>query len=194
MYFNLLVEGYVDEALARKLVAHCGHDSGITYGIKGWTYIEAKAKAFDQSCYGQGLLTLVDLMDTKRECPTVVVETWVPDRNPLHVFRVVVQEAESWILADRESISEYLAVPINKIPARPEELEDPKRSLINLARTSRRKAVREALVPVDGTSASEGPLYSSEITKYIAQKWSPERASDQAPSLARCIFRLKEIV
>lgn len=194
MYFNLLVEGYVDEALAQKLVSHCGHQSGSTFGIKGWTYIQSKAKSFDQACFGQGLLTLVDLMDTKLLCPSLVVSEWVPDRNPLHIFRVVLREVESWILADRESIAEYLAVPVAKIPLLPEALDDPKRSLINLARTSRRKTVREALVPADGTSASEGPLYSSEIIKYIAEKWDPERASEQAPSLAKSIYRLKEIV
>jgi hypothetical protein len=195
MYFNFLVEGYVDEALAKKLIHHCGHHhSGVTYGIKGWTYIQAKAKAFDQTCHGVGLLTLVDLMDTKEVCPSVVLNDWVPNRNPLHIFRVVIREAESWILADRESIAEFLAVPVVKIPDSPEELDDPKRSLINLARTSRRKAIREALVPKDGTSASEGPLYSSEITKYIAEKWDPRRASARAPSLAKSIDRLIQVI
>ena len=195
MYFNLLVEGYVDEALAKKVISSCGHcHSGVTYGIKGWTYIQAKAKSFDQTCFGVGLLTLVDLMDTKEECPSVVLNDWVPNRNPLHIFRVVIREAESWILADRESIAEFLAVPLVKIPASPEELDDPKRSLINLARTSRKKAIREALVPRDGTSASEGPLYSSEITKYIEEQWDPQRASAHASSLAKSILRLRQVV
>ncbi len=193
MYFNLLVEGYVDEALASKLISHCGHESGITFGIKGWTYIHSKAKSFDQSCHGQGLLTLVDLMDTREQCPSVVVNAWVPNRSPHHVFRVVMREAESWVLADRDSIAEFLGIPIAKIPFAPEDLEDPKRTLINLARTSRRKTVRDALVPADNTSASEGPLYTSEITKYIAERWNPEKASAQAPSLARAITRLKEL-
>lgn len=37
MYFNLLVEGYVDEAVAQRLLQDCGHEPGITYGKKAGT-------------------------------------------------------------------------------------------------------------------------------------------------------------
>lgn len=193
MLFNLLVEGYVDEAVAIRLLLHCGHNAGATFGIKGWSYIQQKAAAFDLGCRGQGLLTLVDRMDTREPCPVVVVQTWVPHRNPFHLFRVVVREIESWILADRESVSNFLAIPLAKISMDPEALDDPKRTLINLARGSRKRAIRDALVPVEGASASEGPLYSSEIIRFVAEQWSPERACQHSPGLEKCVARLNEL-
>jgi hypothetical protein len=58
MLCHILVEGYVDEALARKLLQSCQHEAGVTYGKKGWTYIQQKAQAFDKTCVTSGLLTL----------------------------------------------------------------------------------------------------------------------------------------
>lgn len=59
MYFNLLVEGYVDEAVAQRLLQDCGHESGVTYGKKGWNYIQQRIGSFDRAAGVHGLLTVV---------------------------------------------------------------------------------------------------------------------------------------
>lgn len=193
MRVNLLVEGYVDEAVGRRLLDVCGHEAGATYGKKGWTYIQQKVQAFDKSCAAQGLLTLVDSMDTGLDCAPSIIRAWIPRRSHKHIFRLVTREIESWILADREAIASFLGVSLAKIPHHPELLPDPKQALINLARGSRRKAIRDALVPVQGYSASEGPLYSSEMGKFVAETWRPEEATANAASLEKCIARLREL-
>jgi len=193
MLFNLLVEGHVDEAVARRLLRHCGHDAGVTYGGKGWKYVEQKVAAFDRSCSGQGLFTLVDFMDTGKRCPTEVLRHWLPQRAATHVFRVVVREIESWILADRPAIARLLSLPLAKIPLAPEELDDPKQTLIQLARGSRLKTIRETLVPIAGYAASEGPLYAAEIARFVGEKWNPDTARRQSASLDKCILRLNQL-
>jgi hypothetical protein len=193
MYFNLLVEGYVDEAVALKLLQTYGHEPGVCYGRKGWTYIEQKIMAFDRTCGVQGLFTLIDFMDTGKDCPAAVVRDWLPQRSRLHVFRVVVREIESWILADRQAIARFLSVPVIKVPLDAESLADPKQAIINLARTSRSKAIREALVPRPGYTAGEGPLYSSEVLRFVREIWNPETARQHSASLNRCIDRLIEV-
>lgn len=193
MLVHCLVEGFVDEAVARRLLAISGHQAGVTYGIKGWTYIAQKASDFDRACVNQGLLTLVDFMDTGETCPPAVVRSWVPHRSRLHVFRVVENEIEAWILADREGVAKFLGVALSKIPLTPEKLADPKQYLINVARSSRQRAIREGLVPQQGYSASEGPLYSSEISRFVATDWDAENARRYAPSLDKCLIRLTQL-
>ena len=193
MQLNLLVEGFVDEAVAHRLLRACGHEPGTTFGKKGCNYIQKKAKAFDLACGSTALLTLVDFMDTRLDCPGAVVRAWLPNGHPSHVFRVVVREIESWILADREAIASFLGIPMAKVPSQPELIPDPKLALINLARLSKRPAIRSALVPPLGYASSEGPLYSSEIARFVGEHWSPERARSQAPSLEKCLLRLAQL-
>ncbi len=193
MLVNLLVEGFVDEAVARRLLCTSGHDPGTTFGKKGWTYIQKKAGAFDLACGSSALLTLVDFMDTKLECPVAVVQEWLPRRRQMHVFRVVVREIESWILADRVAIASFLGIPLAKVPLQPELLSDPKLALINLARSSKRSAIRAALIPPSGYAVSEGPLYSSEIIRFVNEFWSPERAREQSVSLDKCLLSLMQL-
>ena len=196
MVVNILVEGHVDEAVAWRLVDACGHQRGMTFGKRGWTYIQQKAQSFDRSCATTGLLAMVDFMDTKKPCAPAIVQDWLAHRHRLHVFRVVVREIESWVMADREAVARFLAVPVSKIPRFPELLDDPKRSLINLARHSRRKVIRQALVPAGGMAghaASEGPLYSSELAGFVTNCWQPQRARECAPSLDTCLQRLSDL-
>lgn len=193
MRMNLLVEGLLDEAIAVSLLSHTGHETGVTFGKKGWTYIERRVQAFDRACGSDGLLTLVDFMDTKMNCPATILDTWIPNRNPRHLFRVVIREIESWILADRAAIADFLRVPLAKVPTQPELLVDPKLTLINLARTSRSRSIRTGLVPREGYAASEGPLYSSEMTRFVNDHWSAPVAALQSASLSKCIERLRQL-
>lgn len=193
MLVHLLVEGFVDEALGLRLLHLCGHEAGATFGKKGWTFIAEKASVYDKSCVAHGLLTLVDFMDTAEECAPAVVKSWLPHRSSRHIFRVVLREIESWILADREGISTFLGVHISKIPMNPELLPDPKQFLINLARTSRKRSVRRDLVPEQGYSSSEGPLYSSEVSRFVTTHWNAANAREHSESLDRCITRLMQL-
>lgn len=193
MYFNLLVEGYVDEAVAQRLLQDCGHESGVTYGKKGWNYIQQRIGSFDRAAGVHGLLTLVDFMDTGKSCPPAVVHDWLPQRAATHLFRVAVREIESWILADRKGVARFLEVPLVKIPRDVEALADPKQALVNLARSSRSRVIREALVPRTGYTAVEGPLYSSEVARFVRLNWNHDAARLQSDSLHRCIHRLLEL-
>lgn len=190
MRVNVLVEGNVDDAIARKIIEVTGHEAGLGFGKKGWTYIRDRVATFDRACRVDGLCTLVDFMDTQMACAPSVVREWLPNRDENHIFRVVVNEIESWVMADRAGVAGFLNVPLSKIPHNPEGEPDPKLTLINLARTSRSRAVREALVPRVGKSASEGPLYTSELVRFVQNSWDPLAARVVAPSLDRALDRL----
>ena len=187
---NAIVEGFVDEAVSVRLISETGHILGAIYGKRGSGYIHRKLSAFNQSAQGLQYLALVDLMDTGIDCAPIVVQAWLPHPNAGMIFRVAVREIESWLLADREGIAEFLAIRTSRIPHFPEREDDPKRTLVNLARRSRRRSIREALVPKAGSSAATGRLYVSEMCRFIEAQWDVTRARMNSPSLDGSLHRL----
>jgi len=195
MIVDVLVEGPADEAVARKLIGVCGHQSGVVYGKKGQGYIQAKAVGFNiRAQYGSPILALVDLMDTRLECAAKVGTLWLGDRRSQRMLlRVVVRELESWLLADGDGIADWLGVSSALVRTDPEALDDPKQTLVNLARRSRRRHVHEAIVPAPGLSGAVGPGYVASVQEFIDRRWSVEAAASRAPSLRRCLVRLREL-
>ena len=186
-YLSLLVEGRLDEAVGRRIVERGGDTVQTVYGKKGVNYIKRKISGFNDAARAIPILALVDLMDTNSDCPKQVLETWVPHRHENMLFRIVVQEVESWIMADRVGIATFLAIPRNRVPVMPEQLQDPKRTLIELARRSRSGRIRRLLVPDQGSTAIEGPAYTSELERFVRDSWDLDAAIQRSPSLGRCV-------
>jgi hypothetical protein len=108
-------------------------------------------------------------------------------------LRVVVREVESWLLADREGLARFLGVAQTLIPKDPESLPDPKAAMISLARRSRRREVRDDMVPRPGSGRPIGPAYPARLIEFAANVWTPETAADRSDSLKRalrCLTRL----
>ncbi len=193
MVIDILVEGPLDEAVARRLIHHTGHQAGTTFGKQGVSYLRQKVAGFNvRASYGNPMLMLVDFMDTGLDCPPAVLPAWLPNRSSKLLLRVVVNEIESWLLADHLGIGSLLGISGAVVPDDPERLADPKQTLVNLARRSRRKAA-QALVPQQGISAVVGPGYVSEMQAFVAQRWNIEAARRRAASLDRCLLRLAEL-
>lgn len=181
----------MDEAAAFKLINAAGHSPGVCYGKKGCGYIKTKIQGFNRAAQSTCYLTLVDLMDTEFSCPPEGIAAWVPRLDPNMLFRVVVPELESWLLADRRNIADFLSVSLVRIPENPEEIQNPKRELVNIARRSRNPRVRRSLVPDSGSTAQVGKLYVSEMNAFINSLWDPNIARRIAPSLDRCLNKLE---
>ncbi|MCY4054480.1 MAG: hypothetical protein OXF25_10775 [Cyanobacteria bacterium MAG CAR3_bin_5] len=96
-------------------------------------------------------------------------------------------------MADRGPLARYLSIPQGKIPARPEEVDDPKQTIVNLARQSRSSVVKDAVVPSARSGRSVGPGYTATIIEFVQDKWCPVRASKAAPSLARALARCRAL-
>lgn len=198
MIVNMLLEGHLEEPVALKLIRHCGHVPGTVYGKKGCSFVQRKAKGYVYLARGdRGMLVLTDFMDTDCACPPQALRRYMPARRePLpaaFLFRFAVNELESWLMADREALSYFLRIAMARIPEHPEEEADPKRSMVNLARLTRNHRLRRALVPTSSHGGATGPGYTSVMSDFVAAHWSPERAGKNAPSLARCLERLREL-
>ena len=91
------------------------------------------------------------------------------------------------MLADRLEFAKFLGISQNKMPKKPDDLPDPKAHLINLARASRKRAIREDIVLKTGSTAKQGPAYNERLVSFVKATWNPSTASQFSPSLERTL-------
>lgn len=190
---DVLVEGRVDAAFARKLVLHCGGQPGREYGGRGIGYILPRAAGFARAATPERrLLVLADFMDLHVPCAVAGLEKLNVDASPSVCVRLVVREIESWVMADGNAVADWLSVPISKVPTAPDDVADPKKAFLAIARRSRKKRLAEGLV--HAKRDREGRLYAANMAAFAMRHWSPDRAAERSPSLARAIHRLQELI
>src|ERR1017187_634834 len=160
MSVNVLVEGITDEPVAIKLLKHVGLDVGRVYGRGGKARLLKSSVSYNKAAHFESWFVLVDL-DQDAQCPSQAVSVWMPYPSQGMRFRVVVRSIEAWLLADRENMARFLSVSLPKMPfqAEVEADPDPKQTLINIARASRKGSIREDIVPQQSSGARVGPLY-----------------------------------
>ncbi|MGW1814477.1 hypothetical protein ACWCQM_13075 [Streptomyces sp. NPDC002125] len=188
----IAVEGISDEGAVRSILKECGLSVSMVQGKSGKSSLLKKLHSYNQAAKFMPWFVLVD-MDAVDDCVVANVQSWLPAPADLMVFRVAVAELESWLLADREAIADFLGVSVSKVPRNPDSLRDPKQEIINLARKSRRRDIREGLVPRLNSGASVGPTYASDIREFGLTLWRPRIAAAESPSLARCLQRVEQL-
>lgn len=187
------VEGTVDEAVARKLILEAGGRPGPVYGKNGKPLLRRQIQGYNNAARHLPWFVLVDL-DHDAECAPPFCEEWVPAPARHLCFRVAVREVEAWLMADADSLGAFLSVARSRIPADPEQIQDPKMGMVNLARLSRRRAVREDMVPRERSGRQVGPAYASRLMEYVEKRWRPNVAAQRAESLRRAIDCLRRLV
>lgn len=191
--FSAAVEGPSDEAVLRRVVEHLGAVLGPVYGKNGKTTLLKQLHSYNQAAQYQPWIILIDL-DRDAECAPPARMQWLPTAAVHMCFRIVVREVKSWLLADRETLADFLGVALSRIEVNPEALDDPKATMVNLARRSRRRAIRKDMVPRPGSGRSEGPAYTSRLIEYAQDSWRPDIASQHADSLQRLCRRVAEFI
>ncbi len=189
---NAAVEGIVDEAVARRLIAHVGGSVGSVYGKSGKTDLRKKIKGYNKAAQHAPWLVLVDL--DGESCAPSLCKSWLLDPAPYLCFRVVVRQVEAWLMADAEALADYLRVARGAIPDNPEMLENAKAEMTKLAAKSRRREIRLDMVPREGSGRMVGPAYASRLIEFTENLWRPERAAQRAGSLRRAIACLERLV
>lgn len=189
---TLAVEGTPDDAAARKLAGAAGFQIGKVHNRRGKARIDSALGGFNSAARFSPWLVLRDF-DRDAPCPGMLVAQLLPNPQPLMVFRVVVNELESWLLGDVEEAARFLAIPARRVPEDPENLSDPKAEMIRLAGKSRKRAIREDMSPRPGSFAREGPAYQSRVSEFAQNYWRPEIAARRCPSLRRCILALQAL-
>jgi hypothetical protein len=100
---------------------------------------------------------------------------------------VAVQEVESWVLADRDRFAKFLGIRKTLVPVDVDAIDEPKECLVNLATKSRKRELREDIVPIEGSTAKQGPDYNGCLISFVEEFWNPYEAMHNSPSLERTI-------
>jgi hypothetical protein len=187
------VEGPLDEAVVRKLVAQVGAVPGDVHGKNGKPHLRQRIRGYNKAARHTPWIVLVDL-DRDAECAPPLCQDWLPAPAPRLCFRVAVRAVEAWLMADAETLASHLGVALGRVPRDPEGLSEPKVAMVNLARQSRDRAIREDMVPRPGSGRPVGPAYSSRLIEYVERRWRPEVAAQHADSCRRAIACLRHLV
>jgi hypothetical protein len=186
----IAVEGPLDEYVLRRVTAYLGVRVLDCYGKRGKESIKKNLNGYNNAARNNKWLVLVDLNNTA-ECAPALADEWLPSPNFM-LFNVAVREIEAWLLADPRNFSEFLQVPLQRIPTHPESVENPKEFIVSLARRSRSKIIKADLVPGKGSTARVGPSYNECLKAFVHYNWDINAAASNAPSLDRLILRLKD--
>ena len=124
-------------------------------------------------------------------CPPGLLADWLPaGPSPRLLFRVAVRETESWLLSDREAFAAFLGISVAKVPERPEDLNDPKVALLQLVRKSKRRDLKQDLMPASRISFPVGLGYNDRLVHFVNEYWDCHRAAQVSQSLARAVKSL----
>ncbi|MCD6336150.1 MAG: hypothetical protein J7M27_12640 [Candidatus Latescibacteria bacterium] len=189
---NMLVEGYTDEVVLRRILEYVGLTCGTVYGKEGKGVLLKRLPSYNQAARFAPWLVTVDL-DQDADCAPDFVRNVLPNPADGMHFRVAVRAIEAWLLADAERLAAFLRVRVSKIPAHPDAEPNPKRTLINLARQSRKRIIREDIVPREGSGGSVGPGYTGRFIEFVTATehlWRPDVAMQRSDSLRRCVEAL----
>jgi hypothetical protein len=193
VYISSAVEGQVDEAVVRRVIEFAGGVPGPTYGKTGKDQLRQSLSGFNSSARFRPWVVLTDL-DHDAECAPPLRTTLLPALAPWMCLRIVVHEVEAWFLADRQTLARFLSVSPTRIPASPETVDDPKETMVDLARQSRRRDIREDMVPRPGSGRKEGPAYASRLIEFAQRLWQPHAAATHSQSLSGAIDCVRKLV
>jgi hypothetical protein len=190
------VEGPIDEAVLQRLVEYVGGTPGPVHGRNGKSHLRQRLDGYNQAARLSPWAVLVDL-NHDGLCAPPFRALWLPNPSPYMCFWVAVRMVESWLLADRERLARFLSVTAAQVPSNPEGLDNPKHVVVNLARLSRRREIREDMVPRPGSGRAVGPAYTSRLIEFVVNSgsgWRPDVAARSSDSLDRCLRCLRWLV
>lgn len=188
----LATEDVLSEQVGLRLAEEAGLRVEQLLRSGGNGYLKSRVPSF---CKMASFRTVVVISDLDRvQCPSRLLAEWLgPRKKPANLLiRIAVREIESWLLADHQAMRELLGSRAGTLPREPESLPDPKATLLNLARKAPR-GVREDLLPVPGSIASQGLGYNGRLSGIVRTIWTPARAAERAPSLQSMRERLREL-
>jgi hypothetical protein len=195
-YCFLGVEDRLSEAVGRRLIGHCLGDNIETKTLmkdgQGYLFSNLRSKFFTLATHNF-VLVITDL--DRKVCAPALIAEWMPKSNKPEklLFRVAVREIESWILADIDGFAQFLGIGVANMPREVESIDDPKRKLIDLARKSKNRQLREELLPSKSSKAKQGLGYNDLLVPFVQSNWNVEAAQQNSNSLNRAIAEIERV-
>jgi hypothetical protein len=192
-------------AIIRKVLFYCSNTFEIIMELPArGGQIKSKIKEFNTLSSSFPVVLLMDL--DADSCAPQLVGQMIPERNENFSFNVAVDEAEAWLMADREGFAEYFQIKRDDMPSSHLTKQGGSKALIEmnfsykssmyltheLIKKSRKQEFVQQLTPKKG--AAKGPEYNSCILPFIQNKWDIDCARKNSDSLNRMIARIKKLI
>ncbi len=187
----IATEDQLSEAMALRLISEIPTPHHVTFslGQRGNGYLRSKMHNWYQMAQQQVMVVLTDL--DRANCLVEFREQWLVAEPPQNLLlRIAVREVESWVLADHVALRALLGTK-GVLPTTPDDLPNPKQSLLKLAKSAPKQIRADLLKTIDGNLA-QGLGYNARLSAWVNSEWSPQRAAERSPSLARARLRLHQ--
>lgn len=175
----IAVEDYLSEAVLRTILEQSNRTFNVAncLGRTGSGYLKKKLEGFNNAAKGIPFL----------------LDSWFNfQKNNNLLFRIAIREVESWVMAHQSAFSSFLGISGIKIPGNTDAIDDPKRYLINLASKSKKRILRESIIPRPGSTAKIGPDYNGVLIEFVQSRWKVKEALKHSPSLKRAFAAINK--
>lgn len=187
---NIVYEDELSEAIMKRLLSFFPNKYFVSesYNKRGFAAIKRDLRSYNQAAQYTPFFILTDL--DQNECPPTLIREWVTfNWHPHLIFRVAVRESESWVMADRQGFAKFAAVALKHVPDNPDILNDPKATLFEIIKRSKKRELREDVLPRYEDDRM-GPNYNGALSSFVMQSWDVKNAIQFSPSLKRAYNHL----
>lgn len=151
---------------------------------------------YNQAARHAPWLAVRDLDQDGGDCAATLRRALLPpaEQAAALALRIAVRALDAWLLADAQAFAAFFRVARARVPDGPEGLVDPKLALVGLCRHSSSASIRRGIVPPKGSPRRVGPEYTALVSEYAETTWRPDTAAGAAPSLARLLREIDDLV
>lgn len=183
-------------SIGEALIIQSGAQAKIEHSQATGGFGKFKEKIPQMNTIAKNIMPVLMLADGDQDiCVVQQRNDWMP-KHPSDKFslRLAVRESESWLLADRDGFSRFAEISQDLIPRTPDTTQNPKELLLQLIKKSRKRQLRNEMLPSKGSRSKIGLGYNIHLRDFITNYWSADRAAINSPSLARSIPRIATLL
>jgi hypothetical protein len=190
---NVAVEGLTDLYVVESILESVDLSVGLVRGQKGKNHLVGELPRYNQAANFANWVVILDL-DQDAECAAAYVQSLLPTPATNMKLRIAVRAIEAWLMTDREHFSKYLNIAVENVPSNPDDEANPKTTLLDLVRRSRKTALHKDMLPREGSGRQVGEGYVTRIAEFVNHPdyaWRPNIAAENSDSLKRCLEALR---
>lgn len=205
MKVYIVGEDEVTFAIIKKILAHCSTDFEIiSQQPPRGGQIKSKIQEYNKLAEIHPVILLIDL--DNNDCAPQLVKQLIKEKNNSFIFNIAVDEAEAWLMADREGFASYFKIRIEDMPSAHQTRQGGRKALIEMdfSYKSSMYLTRELIQKSKNSeyiwqltpkkNAAKGPEYNSCICPFIENAWSIDNARQNSDSLNRMILRIENLI
>lgn len=193
--------------IIKKIIADCGADKfNIVQSLPArGGQIKKQINNYNKLAASNPVILLMDL-DANDCPPQLIQDLHICDKSDQFILNIAIDEAEAWLMADRNNFASYFQVDIDSIPnshytklngsKEVIEMDFPiKASLYLNTRiipTSRSAKIKAQMLPEK--NACKGKEYNKVIVPFIKENWNVTNAMCNSDSLKRMVQKIQALI